>query len=712
MADCKVNYSPTNYLTQEPVTVWNGQSSEQYTGNNTWSFATTGAPIPDGGTYSADKFQWLHSSYEKTITVGTAVLGIDDRIIDFNNVQYKFDLTAGTYKLIFEAIDPTGTWYSDRLTRYPSSSGYYGTPQYALRSSSGAVLNTVNFDRTKYQGQTFIHEEHEFTLATDRTIGLYFRGMGHADSTINGFMPRFMIVPTNTTAKKFDVTSNNVNYSGYSCWSGLYHSLRKLTTATEAVENPLYSDGTAITSYTLKGNEEHTGTPSPSNPVMPNGVGERTEQLIPEFLRGSASTSGVNFEQIDSMTIRAYGELSSYVQQVSQISFKLSAGTYYLWLYSTNSDTKFYPQIRSVDGQTTYRTGNGSFTLTEDTVVVPRFVGSSSTATIIDENIKLMLNVGSQPLPFEPYGYKIPISTLQGSAVNYLGSVQSTRQIHKLVLTGDEAWVLSGDIVYISSNYFPDLPVLGGSPLYCTHFPNDSTGMINGGSWWLQTKFADVASDVPTWKTWLQQQYAAGTPVTVWYVLATEETGIVNEPLMAIGTYADSISNAVSIPTTDGANSITVDTTVQPSEFTATWSGWHNAEVKEKSENLFDKDNAERYEYGLGQDNTVGFANHAAMFCFEAEPNTNYSAKVYGTANTFLRLYRSNNVLIKPERNGIEYDSMVEQSSTQYPEVTINSGNCQYIWLQVSGSWYDTYGGDTIMLNTGSTALPYEPYWQ
>ena len=35
---------------------------------------------------------------------------------------------------------------------------------------------------------------------------------------------------------------------------GWLHSLRKLTTTTEAVENPLYSDGTAITSYTIKGN--------------------------------------------------------------------------------------------------------------------------------------------------------------------------------------------------------------------------------------------------------------------------------------------------------------------------------------------------------------------------------------------------------------------------------------------------------------------------
>lgn len=44
------------------------------------------------------------------------------------------------------------------------------------------------------------------------------------------------------------------------------HSLRKLTTATEAVENPLYSDGTAITSYTISGNTMQSGTGTTSYP--------------------------------------------------------------------------------------------------------------------------------------------------------------------------------------------------------------------------------------------------------------------------------------------------------------------------------------------------------------------------------------------------------------------------------------------------------------
>lgn len=75
-------------------------------------------------------------------------------------------------------------------------------------------------------------------------------------------------------------------------------------------------------------------------------------------------------------------------------------------------------------------------------------------------------------------------------------------------------------------------------------------------------------------KAWIAAQYAAGNPVTVWYVLATPTTGIVNEPLCKIGTYADELHSAdvgVSIPTVKGQNTLTVDTELQPSEMTITY---------------------------------------------------------------------------------------------------------------------------------------------
>lgn len=247
-------------------------------------------------------------------------------------------------------------------------------------------------------------------------------------------------------------------------------TLRQYKTATTDIEPTIYTDGTAITAYTIKGNTVQNGTPTPSAPIAVQGVGE------------------------------------------------LDSGD-----------------------------------------------------------------------------YKIPISS-GGVITNiYLGSTQTVRQIKKLVLDGTENWqgsdtsptknlTLEGyakisGISCESTHYNPANNVDSGDPI-----PYDSCCFYIGASNVVYLKGNESSSYPKTladFKAYLAQQYANGTPVTVWYVLATPETAAVNEPLQKIGDYADNLSNATSIPTTDGANSITVDTAVQPSEFTATWTGWHNATVKE-----------------------------------------------------------------------------------------------------------------------------------
>ena len=90
----------------------------------------------------------------------------------------------------------------------------------------------------------------------------------------NAVYIRFTIVKQYASTTMVNLGNTLQPYAPY--WQ---HSLRKLTTATEAVENPLYSDGTAITSYTIKGNTVQNGTPTPSNPVEVNGTGDRTGNL-------------------------------------------------------------------------------------------------------------------------------------------------------------------------------------------------------------------------------------------------------------------------------------------------------------------------------------------------------------------------------------------------------------------------------------------------
>lgn len=159
----------------------------------------------------------------------------------------------------------------------------------------------------------------------------------------------------------------------------------------------------------------------------------------------------------------------------------------------------------------------------------------------------IMLNIGSTPLPYSPY--------LNKTTPIYLGEVPTVRRIRKLVLTGE------GEYVYDQSYtrfYFVISNMIGIgvrlTPLYCTHYQNISDGrpvgdvpnnsIYTGGGndadkVFIKTTDYTSASD---FKSYLTQQYQNGTPVTIWYILAEQETGIVNEPLAKIGNYADELT--------------------------------------------------------------------------------------------------------------------------------------------------------------------------
>ena len=210
--------------------------------------------------------------------------------------------------------------------------------------------------------------------------------------------------------------------------------------------------------------------------------------------------------------------------------------------------------------------GNGSQTgtPTPDNPVMPEFVGT--------------LDDSDWTVPITCAGQTVPV---------YLGQTQTVRRVRKLVLTGEETFVRSGSgdsafyRVVLSDMARTDS--LDNS--LCNYFAyttisssNTDIGffILSDGSS-LRIRPNDVSSStLQTFTTWLAQKYAAGHPVTVWYVLATEQTAIVNEPLCKIGDYADELSSedaGVSIPTVKWQNTLTVETELQPCEMTITYKG-------------------------------------------------------------------------------------------------------------------------------------------
>ena len=186
-----------------------------------------------------------------------------------------------------------------------------------------------------------------------------------------------------------------------------------------------------------------------------------------------------------------------------------------------------------------------------------------------------------QTMPeFEPYGYKLPITSAGQTSNIYLREVPTTRRIKKIILNGKENWsttaasdgrnsfililnnALDADTSHVTS-ICTHIPLLPSGGTYTT----DNGYTITKSE--LYMRLTSTYNSLSDFKSYLAQQYAAGTPVTVWYVLAEPETGIVNEPLRKIGDYVDTISMEqaqVQIPTNRGLTTIDVATTLKPSQ--------------------------------------------------------------------------------------------------------------------------------------------------
>lgn len=193
----------------------------------------------------------------------------------------------------------------------------------------------------------------------------------------------------------------------------------------------------------------------------------------------------------------------------------------------------------------------------------------------------------------------IPITCGGQTSTIQLSQKQSTRRIKKFVFTGNENWDTQPN-VYINNTALFSLQQttigkMTNRPSLNTHFITAASGVnpqrenyvcsgyhpADGYSdyYYIRLDFSTIgitsettgADAIVAFKAWLRQQYQNGTPITIWCAMATSQTAIVNEPLMKIGNYADTITMTqagIEIPTIQGENTLTVGTTIQPSSIT------------------------------------------------------------------------------------------------------------------------------------------------
>lgn len=337
------------------------------------------------------------------------------------------------------------------------------------------------------------------------------------------------------------------------------------------------ANGKPLLDYTISGNMEQSGTPTPDNPIMPQGTGERTGNLFNVSLtQGVWAGNAGESPHVSPSTKRICTSNIINLDSTKTYTFAPRQPDMYIVVKILDSNGN----ILSDSGWKTSVTFGNAYGI----VATFRFANESEISP--QDFMGAMLNEGSAALPYEPYGYKIPISSAGQTTPIYLGEVETTRQIKKLVLTGNEPFTKndgqSTHYLYYANKgtIFPRS--IGKTPVICNELPekNDAPQTvigINTNNTFGVVYFnfgAEVMNAQPSGNTvaglkeYLAQQYAAGTPVCVWYVLAEPETGIVNEPLMRIGDYADTLSMeqaGVQIPTNNGSTTLDVLTTIKPS---------------------------------------------------------------------------------------------------------------------------------------------------
>ena len=363
----------------------------------------------------------------------------------------------------------------------------------------------------------------------------------------------------------------------YSSGSWVTVPYRKYETATDTITSlpkTIIGDGQPISSYTIKGNMSQSGTPTPSNPVYPAETGDKTANLFDK----NAATIGY---YVSSST----GDLVQNSPSMASDYIPIEQGQQYYWNDPTSRGNAgaFY------DSNKTYISGWSS-SPTKYVFTAPNgasYVRLTATASNIDN---LQLNRGEAALDYEPFGYKIPILSNGTTYPAYLAepirkintyadslasSGTVSRSIKQVAFTGQEEWEHYGSSVFwtkvenngvlvngngLSNSYIYN-PTTSNVP---TTIENGECGLTssNGRVYIKNTNYANATA----FKQYLADRYSAGTPVTVWYVLATATTETFTAP---------------SIPTSGTAQTFDVDTTLAPSEVSLTYHGWHEHEDTE-----------------------------------------------------------------------------------------------------------------------------------
>lgn len=327
------------------------------------------------------------------------------------------------------------------------------------------------------------------------------------------------------------------------------------------------ANGQPLLDYTIHGNTVQDGTPAPDEPVEVVGCGDRTENLFDKNAPDRTTTGYIKSDG----TIQSSTNFSTsgYISINGLTTVTLSG-------YGGGNEPAYclYDSNREFISGTAY-TGRATITLTVGAAAFIRMAYRNEAADTA------MLNAGETAMPYEPHGYRVPISVQSEDGAESVTAVYLDKPLHKigdysdsvdyeegvakryvkeLVLTGKENFISDGENTNTIRFYTTEIINYLSGLSFCTHFINRKQAEITNGDTegfalynGKQVGFRvskKIGTTTAAWKAYLAEQYAAGTPVKVYYVLKVPETEQVTLP---------------TIPTFDGTNTLDAITAVKPS---------------------------------------------------------------------------------------------------------------------------------------------------
>ncbi len=390
--------------------------------------------------------------------------------------------------------------------------------------------------------------------------------------------------------------------------------------------SPVYADGESISSVTVVGATEQNGTPTPTNPVnikTNNGV-LKSANFNQVVYGGHNNRFGVNCA-FDNGVFSVTGTITStYSNCITAYDNSMIIGNvYYLKRSIVENPNNVNFRIGMLNQSAPNNWSSGFFTATSTGVSagiygattntnfdgvkfrfqvfdLTKMFGAGKEPATVEEADNMIAKVYGAQMDYYPATIGTPkiyvdgtVETIADSA-NHTATVATllgvgdyrdtqnintgaiTRKVGVKVLDGTEGWDKNA-----TANYYRITPssigAMANVPMLCSHFIHGSLSKVenfnNGGTFINFYPNTSVATTTAGWKTWLADQYAAGTPVIIVYPLATETTESVAGQTMTTApvnnrtggvtgmTITTLLSSGASVVTTIAANAIKIATT-------------------------------------------------------------------------------------------------------------------------------------------------------